>query len=69
MDLANALGRYVVKRGRENLPAWDGARGRYEVWYLTFNAPFGAFWLRYTLEAPDQGEPYGELWGHYFDAR
>ncbi len=72
MSLANALGGYVVPRGRENLPAWGRPHpGRYEVWYLTLNAPEqgAAFWLRYTLDAPDHGEPHAELWGHVFDAR
>lgn len=56
-------------RGGENLPAWRGQRGMYEVWYLTFNVPDSraAFWLRYTMEAPLHGTPYAELWGHYFD--
>lgn len=68
--LINALGRYLVPRGAENLPLWDGRRkGQYEVWYLTLNDPATqtAFWLRYTLEAPTHGEAHGELWGHFFD--
>ncbi|HUB06054.1 MAG TPA: tocopherol cyclase family protein [Myxococcales bacterium] len=72
MGLANALGGYVTPRGRENLPAWGAPRrGRYEAWYLTLNAPDqgAAFWLRYTLDAPDHGDPHAELWGHVFDAR
>ncbi|MHB8419611.1 MAG: tocopherol cyclase family protein [Myxococcales bacterium] len=72
MGLANAVGGYLVPRGRENLPAWGAPRrGRYEVWYLTLSAPEqgAAFWFRYTLDAPDQGEPHAELWGHCFDAR
>ncbi|MBI3185700.1 MAG: hypothetical protein HYZ28_26475 [Myxococcales bacterium] len=72
MDLANAIGRYLVPRGRENLAAWDGERrGHYEVWYLTFNVPGegAAFWLRYTLDSPDRGEPFAELWGHFFDGQ
>ncbi len=63
------LGGYVVPRGSENLPRWDGRRGRYEVWYLTLNAPGAAFWLRYTLDAPRAGAPHAELWGHFFDDR
>jgi hypothetical protein len=72
MGLGTTLGRYVAPRGTENLPRWDGrTRGRYEVWYLTLNAPaeHAAFWLRYTLYAPDQEEAFSELWGHFFDAR
>ena len=51
---------------------WDRAsRGRYEVWHLTVNhrgSGLGA-WIRYTLEAPDQGhaarvggEHFREVW-------
>ncbi len=70
--LSNLVGRYLVPRGSENLPAWDGERrGHYEVWYLTFNSvrDQAAFWLRYTLDAPDAGEPFAELWGHFFDGK
>lgn len=70
MGLSNVLGRYKIPRTAQNSPAWDGRRaGHYEVWYLTLNAP-GAnagFWFRYTLDAPVQGEPHGELWGNFFD--
>jgi hypothetical protein len=51
----------------DNHRRWDGhTRGRYEVWYLTFNDPAtgDGFWIRYTLEAPTEGhgEPYAQLW-------
>ncbi len=68
--MLDLLGGYVVPRGRENAPRWDGRRrGRYEVWYLTFNVPGSrrAYWLRYTLDAPDAGPVHSELWGHAFD--
>ena len=72
MNLSNIAGRFLAPRADENLAVWKGEkRGHYEVWYLTFNAPADrvAFWLRYTLDAPDHGEPYAELWGHFFDGK
>jgi hypothetical protein len=56
----------------DNVRRWDGqARGRYEVWYLTCNhaATQTGFWIRYTLEAPLEGEAYAQLWFARFDAR
>lgn len=48
-----------------------GERGRYEVYYLTFNhlETRTGFWIRYTLTAPDEkgGEPYAQLWFTMFD--
>lgn len=45
---------------------WQFQRGHYEVWYctLTHIASRTGFWIRYTLEAPDEGhgEPYAQLW-------
>ncbi len=57
----------------DNLRRWDGQRrGHYEVWYLTLNDPASrdGYWIRYTLEAPldGQGEPYAQLWFARFDA-
>jgi hypothetical protein len=72
MNWTNALGKYVVPRGTENEPVWDGrSRGLYEAWFLTFNVPAegAALWLRYSLDAPDEGAPHAELWGHFFDAQ
>jgi hypothetical protein len=40
-----------------------------EVWYCTlghWSTGVGA-WLRYTITAPAQGDPYCELWGFLFD--
>lgn len=53
----------------DNIARALGRRGRYEVWYLTFNhRPSGAgFWIRYTTEWPTAGEPYGQLWFACFD--
>lgn len=41
-----------------------------EVWYATLNhRPSGAgLWLRYTITAPDSGDPYCELWAFAFGA-
>ncbi len=50
-------------------PRWDGRRGFYEVYFLKFNLLESreAFWLRYTLLAPREGQPYAEIWGFYFN--
>jgi len=50
-------------------PHWDGRRGFYEVYFLKFNLPRSreAFWLRYTLLAPREGQPCAEIWGFYFN--
>jgi hypothetical protein len=56
----------------DNARRWDGAtRRRYEVWYVTANhAPTETgFWIRYTLEAPVEGDAYAQLWFARFDAR
>src|SRR5262245_27357359 len=49
-----------------NRMRWQFQRGHYEVWYatLTHVASRTGFWIRYTLEAPDEGhgEPYAQLW-------
>lgn len=56
----------------DNAPIWDGtARGHYEVWYLTLNhrASRTGFWIRYTLESPQDGHgpAYAEVWFAFFD--
>jgi hypothetical protein len=56
--------------GTENRMRWDRRKaGFMEVWYATLNhAPTGVgVWLRYTITAPSDGEPYCELWGVLFD--
>lgn len=49
----------------------SSTRGHYEVWYLTTNHRESGvgFWIRYTLEAPDEGrgKPYAQLWCAVFD--
>jgi hypothetical protein len=48
-----------------------GVAGTYEVWYLTWNDPKTdcGYWLRYVVEAPTNGAPYGELWFARFDPK
>lgn len=55
---------------RDNLMVWDRRPGHYEVWYLTFNhrPTRTGFWIRYVIEAPKVGEPYGMLWFACFDS-
>ena len=54
-----------------NRMRWAFQRGHYEVWYATLShlASRTGFWIRYTLEAPDEGhgEPYAQLWFARFD--
>jgi hypothetical protein len=47
-----------------NALRWSGRAGHYEVYYLTLtDAATGVgFWVRYTLLAPDEGEPSCSLW-------
>ena len=54
---------------RDDVPRWDGSRGRYEVWFLTTSAPTGerGFWIRYTVHAPIAGPPEARLWFARFD--
>jgi hypothetical protein len=54
---------------RENRPAWDGKRGRYEAWFLTMSDPEGnsGYWIRYSLRAPVAGPPERKLWFARFD--
>jgi hypothetical protein len=54
-----------------NRMRWQFQRGHYEVWYATLShlESRTGFWIRYTLEAPDEdhGEPYAQLWFARFD--
>lgn len=56
--------------GTENEMRWDGSALRFmEAWYATLtdlDSGWG-FWFRYTLCAPERGDPYCELWGFAFD--
>jgi hypothetical protein len=54
---------------RDNLPAWAGRRGRYEVWFLTLSRPDGraGYWIRYALRSPIAGPPEPRLWFARFD--
>jgi len=57
---------------RDNVMVWDHHHaGHYEVWYLTLNhrPSRTGFWIRYVIEAPRAGEPYGMLWFARFDSR
>jgi hypothetical protein len=71
MDISAAVNRVIVPGRGVNHLRWNGARGHYEVYYLTFNhlPTRMGFWLRYTLEVPLHAEGACELWGHVFDAR
>ena len=51
----------------DNLPAWTGKPGQYEVWFLTMSDGASAYWIRYTLHAPTQGAPEARLWFARFD--
>lgn len=58
------------KKERDNIMVFDGKkRGHYEVYYMKFNAPPYAFWIRYTVLSPIAGgsEPVGELWAIAFN--
>jgi hypothetical protein len=48
---------------------YDGERGRYEVWYMTWNHPQTGqgLWLRFVLESSTDGHSRGELWFARFD--
>lgn len=50
---------------------FEGKVGTYEVWYLTWNDPKTdcGYWLRYVIESPNTGEPYGEYWFARFDPK
>lgn len=71
MDFSAAVNRVLVPGREANSLRWNGERGRYEVYYLTLNhlpSRLG-LWLRYTLDAPNEGGGVCELWGHAFDGQ
>lgn len=53
----------------DNLPAWTGRPGAYEVWFLTMNDARAAtgYWIRSTLLAPVSGPVTGGVWFARFD--
>ena len=67
---ADALGILGRVSEADNLPAWTGRPGAYEVWFLTFTDPAtgNGFWIRSTLSAPSDGaEPAAGVWFARFD--
>jgi len=52
---------------QDNLPAWNGKTGRYEVWFLTMSDGHSGYWIRSTLLAPDIGPGEARLWFARFD--
>ena len=52
---------------QDNLPAWTGKPGRYEVWFLTMSDGREGYWIRATLLAPSQGPGEARLWFARFD--
>ncbi len=59
----------VDQATRENLPRWDGRRGRYEAWFVTLSAPEAGYWIRYTLHSGPRGPVEPRLWFARFDRR
>jgi hypothetical protein len=51
----------------DNLPAWTGRRGHYEVWFLTLSDGAVGYWIRSTLLAQDEGPAECRLWFARFD--
>jgi hypothetical protein len=49
---------------KANALQWNGQPGHYEVYYLTATEPRSGvgLWIRYTMLAPDEGEPSCALW-------
>jgi hypothetical protein len=63
-------GALAAATAKDNVMVWDRTPGHYEVWYLTFNhrPTRTGFWIRYVIESPKEGAPYGMLWFACFDA-
>lgn len=56
--------------GTENLMVWDRRAAPFmEVWYATVahRRLRTGLWVRYTIDAPEAGEPSCALWASYFD--
>lgn len=54
----------------DNLPAWTGRPGAYEVWFLTLTDPGTGtgYWIRSSLTAPASGDrPIAGVWFARFD--
>jgi hypothetical protein len=51
----------------DNLPAYNGKPGRYEVWFLTASDGQVGYWIRYTLLAPTGAAPEARVWFARFD--
>jgi hypothetical protein len=53
----------------DNLPAWTGRPGEYEVWFLTISDPGSGngYWIRSTLSSPVRGVPTAGVWFARFD--
>ena len=49
---------------QDNVPAWRGETGKYEVWFLTLTDPAGGrgYWIRSTILAPRKGPVTAEVW-------
>src|SRR5207302_6647970 len=52
---------------QDNLPAWSGKPGRYEVWFLTMSDGRRGYWIRSTLHARDGRPGEARLWFARFD--
>jgi hypothetical protein len=48
----------------DNLPVWRGGAGAWEAWHLTFTdrASGDGYWIRFTVNAPEEGVPTGVVW-------
>jgi hypothetical protein len=51
----------------DNVPAWTGKPGQYEVWFLTMSDGASGYWIRYTLLHPTAGPGEARLWFARFD--
>lgn len=60
----------IKKSEYDNITRWNHERGFYEVYYLKFNeiSSSTAFWIRYTILSPLNGDAVAEVWAIFFDA-